>query len=138
MEHSIANQNAGRQEPSVLELLLGESVGSIAKQLPTARYELPRLSEAAGQRVIFTLQALPYGRVQDIGRLEQDAQLQILLSGCVEPDLKDTRLQAKFGGVTPAETLKAMLLPGEISDLSAAVERLSGYRRTTIEEVKNA
>lgn len=31
-----------------------------------------------------------------------------------------------------------MLLPGEIADLSAAVERLSGYRRMTITEVKNA
>ena len=40
-------------------------------------------------------------------------------------------------GVTPAETVKAMLLPGEIADLAIAVEKLSGYRRTTIEEVKN-
>ena len=43
----------------------------------------------------------------------------------------------KFGGATPAETVKAALLPGEIEDLSRAVERLCGYRRTTIEEVKN-
>ena len=39
--------------------------------------------------------------------------------------------------MTPAETLKAMLLPGEIADLAIVVEKLSGYRRTTIEEVKN-
>ena len=43
----------------------------------------------------------------------------------------------KFGGATPADTVKRMLLPGEIADLSAAVERLSGYRRMTISEVKN-
>ena len=60
-----------------------------------------------------------------------------LLAGCVDPDLKSAALQEKFQGVTPAETIKAMLLPGEISDLSIAVEKLSGYRRTTIEEVKN-
>ena len=87
---------------------------------------------------MFVLQALPYGRTQDMKRLTQDSELQILLAGCVEPDLKAAALQAKFGGVTPAETLKALLLPGEIADLSAAVERLSGYRRITIEEVKNA
>lgn len=97
-----------------------------------------QLSEAAGAPVIFTLQALPYGRVQDISRLEQDAELQILLAGCIDPDLKSTPLQHKFGGITPAETLKAMLLPGEIADLSREVERLSGYRRATIEKVKNA
>ena len=138
MERSIANENTEAAAPSALDLLLGGKVANVAKNLPTARYEIPRLSGAAGAPVIFTLRALPYGRVQDIGRLEQDAQLQILLAGCADPDLKDARLQAKFGGVTPAETLKAMLLPGEIADLSAAVERLSGYRRTTIEEVKNA
>lgn len=79
-----------------------------------------------------------YGRVQDISRLDQDAELQILLAGCIDPDLKSTPLQHKFGGITPAETLKAMLLPGEIADLSREVERLSGYRRATIEKVKNA
>ena len=108
------------------------------KNLPTAKFEVPRLSEAAGAPVIFTLQALPYGRVQDISRLDQDAELQILLAGCIDPDLKSTPLQHKFGGITPAETLKAMLLPGEIADLSREVERLSGYRRATIEKVKNA
>lgn len=34
--------------------------------------------------------------------------------------------------------LKQLLLPGEITDLSQEVEKLSGYRRRTIEEVKNA
>jgi hypothetical protein len=29
-----------------------------------------------------------------------------------------------------------MLLPGEIEDISRAVELLSGYRATTIEEIK--
>ena len=139
MENTIVNQNAAAEEqPSVLDLLLGEKVVNVAKHLPTAKFEIPRLSEAADASVIFTLQALPYGRVQDISRLEQDAELQILLAGCIDPDLKSTPLQRKFGGITPAETLKAMLLPGEIADLSREVERLSGYRRATIEKVKNA
>ena len=60
------------------------------------------------------------------------------MAGCVEPNLKDERLLEKFGGATPADAVKKMLLAGEIADLSAAVERLSGYRRMTISEVKNA
>ena len=82
MENTIVNQNAAAEQPSVLDLLLGEKVINVAKNLPTAKFEVPRLSEAAGAPVIFTLQALPYGRVQDISRLDQDAELQILLAGC--------------------------------------------------------
>lgn len=137
MENRIAEERTDMQ-PSALELLLGEKVVNVAKNLPTEKYEVTRLSEAAGAPVVFTLSALPYGRVQDMKRLEKDSELQILLAGCVDPDLKDAALQVKFGGITPAETLKAMLLPGEIADLSAEVERLSGYRRATITKVKNA
>lgn len=124
-------------EPSVLDLLLGKNIPVVSKSLPTARYEVPRLSEAAGTPVVFTLRALPYGRVQELRRLTEESDVQILLAGCMDPDLKAPALQEKFNGVTPAEAVKAMLLPGEIADLSAAVERLTGYRRSTIEEVKN-
>lgn len=114
MEQEMTTGAAGAA-PSTLELLLGAEVVSVKANMPTARYEISRLSEAAGAPVVFTL-----------------------LAGCVEPDLKAAALQEKFQGVTPAETVKAMLLPGEIADLAIAVEKLSGYRRATIEEVKNA
>nr|DAD85664.1 MAG TPA: tail assembly chaperone protein [Siphoviridae sp. ctP6113] len=123
--------------PSTLDLLLGKAIPIVSKSLPTARYAVSRLSEEAGAPVLFTLRALPYGRVQELRRLTEESDVQILLAGCVDPDLKAPALQEKFKGVTPAETVKNMLLPGEIADLSAAVERLTGYRRTTIEEVKN-
>lgn len=67
--------------------------------------------------------------------MEHEQEIHILLAGCEE--LRDEGLSAKFGGATPAETVKAMLLPGEIADLSRAVERLSGYRQNTIREIKN-
>lgn len=124
--------------PSTLDLLLGKAIPIVSKSLPTARYEVSRLSEEAGAPVLFTLRALPYGRVQELRRLTEESDVQILLAGCADPDLKTPALQEKFKGVTPAETVKNMLLPGEIADLSAAVERLTGYRRATIEEVKNA
>ena len=123
--------------PSTLDLLLGKGVVAVNKQLPTARYEVSRLSEEAGAPVVFTLRALPYGRVQELRRIEQESDIQILLAGCTDPDLRAPALQEKFKGATPAETVKALLLPGEIADLSAAVERLTGYRRSTIQEVKN-
>ena len=126
------------QKKSVLDVLLGGTVPNVEKELPMSRYRVDRLSDLAGQDVIFTLRALPYGKVHDLERFTQDSDVHILLAGCVDPDLKDQQLMEKFGGATPADTVKRMLLPGEIADLSAAVERLSGYRRMTISEVKNA
>ena len=35
------------------------------------------------------------------------------------------------------DAVKKMLLAGEITDLAQVIERLSGYRRLTITEVKN-
>ena len=87
--------------------------------------------------MVFTLRALPYGRVQELQEMEKDVPVHILLAGCVTPNLKDPALMEKFGAATPAEAVKCLLLPGEIEDLSREVEKLCGYRRRTIDEVKN-
>lgn len=118
-----------------LDQLLRPEIPSVAEQQPTAEYEVKRLSRLAGEPVTVTLRALPYGKTQELREMERDVEIHILLAGCRE--LADPALQAKFGGATPVETVKAMFLPGEIADLSRAVERLSGYRRDTIREVKN-
>lgn len=123
----------------LISLLLRPELPNVQKDLPTARYKVKRLSELLGTDVVFTLRGLPYGKVQKLAESTAgDLRVQILLQGCVDPDLKAPALRERYGGATPAETVKAMLLPGEIEDLSRAVERLCGYRRTTIEEVKNA
>lgn len=136
MATGIAKTDSNDQG-SVLDLLLGGSIPNVEKELPTASYKVDRLSALAGHDVVFKLKALPYGKVHDIERFTQDVDVNILLAGCVEPNLKDERLQEKFGGATPADVVKRMLLAGEITDLSNAVEKLSGYRRMTITEVKN-
>lgn len=118
-----------------LDLMLRAEAEDVQKNLPTAKYEVKRLSRVLGEPVALELRALPYGKAQELRDMEHDQEIHILLAGC--PELKDEALQTKFGGVTPAETVKAMLLPGEIADLSRAVERLSGYRQNTIREIKN-
>lgn len=123
-------------EKSVLELLL-KGAPDVEKDRPTAAYKIDRLSEVLGTDVVFELRGLSYGKVHDLERFTQDADVNILLAGCVSPDLRDGRLMERFEAVTPAETVKKLLLPGEIADLAHAVERLSGYRRSTITEVKN-
>ena len=122
----------------LLDLLLKPEVPNVQKKLPVAEYKVKRLSELVGQDVVFKLRALPYGKVEEIkDSISKDVQVHIVLSGLVEPNPKSKDLASKFGGETPAETLKAMLLPGEIEDLSRAIEKLTGYRMNTIEEVKN-
>ena len=125
-------------QPSVLDLLLSGDIPNVEKELPTAAYKIDRLSDLAGHDVVFKLKALPYGKVHDIERFTQDTEVHILLAGCVEPNLKDERLLEKFGGATPADAVKKMLLAGEITDLAQVIERLSGYRRLTITEVKTS
>lgn len=124
-------------KPSVLDFLLHDAP-DVERDLPEAVYTVDRLSALAGRDAAFRLRALPYGKTQDLSRFTQDAEVSILLAGCVEPDLKDPRLMEHFGVATPGEAVKKLLLPGEIADLSHVVERLTGYRRTTITEVKNA
>lgn len=124
---------------SILDVLLHSDAPNVLKNLPKKEFEVTRLSEIAGTKVIFTLQALPYGKIQDIRRMtDDDQEIQILLQGCLEPNLKAPELMDHYDAVTPAEAVKSFLLGGEIADLSQEIERLSGYRRRTIEEVKNA
>ncbi len=116
-----------------LELLLRTDIPN----LPEKEYKLKRLSELCGDDVVFSLRALPYSRVAEIAKVQKDdTNIHILLAGVMEPDLKSAELMTKYGAATPAEMVKKMLLPGEIADIANAIERLSGFRTTTIEEIK--
>jgi hypothetical protein len=116
-----------------LELLLRAEIPS----MPEKEFKLKRLSQICGEPVIFKLRALPYNRVAELTKDEKDdLAVHILLAGTTEPNLKDKNLLAHFNAATPAELLKKMLLPGEIEDLSREVEKLSGFRVLTVEEIK--
>ena len=122
---------------NVLELLLRPEAQSVSNKPQEASFEVERLSKVVGAPVIFRLRALPYGQVQEISQRSEDSEVHILLAGCVEPNLKDPSLREKYGGETPADLIKRLLIPGEISDLSREVEKLCGYRMRTIKEIKN-
>jgi len=121
---------------SVVDLLLDLD----PPKLPEKEFKVKRLSELCGSDVIFTLQALPYSRVADIKRLsgEDDMSIDIVLAGVKSPNLRDSRLCEKYKAATPAELLKSnsLLLPGEMEQISREIEKLSGFRTTTVEEIK--
>lgn len=119
----------------LLDQLLRPELPDLAKDLPERTVTVKRLSGLLGEPVAFTLRGLPYGRVQELQRMEEDAEVHILLAGCEE--LRDGRLMERYGAATPADAVKRLLLPGEIADLSRAVEKLCGYRQNTIRDIKN-
>jgi len=119
---------------NTLDLLLKAEIPNA----PEKQLKLKRLSEACAGDVVFTIHALPFGKVAEIKNSHNgdDMSVFIMLAGVQSPDLKSTELMAKYKAVTPAELIKKMLLPGEIEDISREVEKLSGYRISTLEEVK--
>ena len=125
------------ERSNTLDLLLRPDLPDLRRERQRQSYEVPRLSGLAGEKVVFELQGLPYGRVQELQRLTEDMESHILLEGCVSPNFKDPALLERYQAATPLDVIQAVLLPGEISDLSRAVEQLTGYRMTTIKKLKN-
>lgn len=123
----------------LIDRLLKAEVPNVQKTLPTKEFEIPRLREVLGGPARVTLRGLPYGKVQELREMTRDADIHILLAGCQElAELAgDSRIQSRMDAATPVDAVKGLLLPGEIDDLSLEVERLCGYRRRTIDEVKN-
>lgn len=118
---------------NTLDLLLKAEIS----ELPVKEYKVKRLSEICGEPIIFKLKGLMYNRANELMKNHvEELNVHIVLAGTVEPNLKDANLLSKYNAITPAELVKAMLLPGEIEDLSRAIEKLSGYRQTTIETVE--
>ena len=125
---------------NVLDVLLRPDLPDVRKALPEKDVEVPRLSQIAGAPVIFKLRGLTYDqvrRIQDKPREEQ--AVYGVLYGCAIPNWKDGCYQSKEKGIaTPVDAIKARLISGEIDELYMEIQKLSGYLRRTINDVKNA
>lgn len=125
---------------SVLDILLRPELPDVRKVLPEKRVEIPRLSGLAGGPAVFTLRALNYDQVRRVQEKPAGEQAAWgVLYGCAEPNWKDQRLlDPERGIVTPVDAIKARLLSGEIDDLYIEIQKLSGYLRRTVADIKNA
>lgn len=125
---------------SALDLLLRPDMPDVRKALPKKRMEVKRLTELAGEPVIFTLRGLTYQEIRDIqDKRREDQAVSAVLYACNDPDWWDQRLlNAVSGAVTPLDVIKARLNPGEIDELYVEIQKLSGYINRTLREVKNA
>ncbi len=102
---------------------------------------------------LFTIKAMDnetYKKLQDThttfykkGRMKFDGtgfNVGLILECCVKPNFKSTEFVQKAGVVTPEDAVRKLLLPGEIVNLAAYIQELSGFDKDTEElkdEVKN-
>ena len=114
----------------ILDLLLRPETQDVQKNLPRGSYEVLRLSQHYGEPFVLQLRGIPYARALELKDM-QDYEIQTVLAGDADGLWKSSELLAVHGP-TPAEAIKALLLPGEIRAIAVAVERLSGFRRTVL------
>ena len=124
------------EKDNTLELLLSMDVPEPREK----SVKIKRLSEACGKDIVFRIRQISYNRLQEI--VEQhgkngDISVFTVLTGVVSPNLKSKDLMQKYNTVTPADMLERLLLPGEIEDLDREIEKLCGYRYSTLEEIED-
>lgn len=124
----------------LLDRLLKADLPDVRKKLPEKKFKVDRLSRELGGDAVFTLRGISYNKVQKILEMEsKDIPVQEILEGCVDPNFRDEKmLNPGKGIVTPADAVTALLNPGEIKAIAFEIDRLTGYRQQTIQEVKNA
>ena len=131
---------------SVLDILLSGSVRNVTKEPETAEVEIKRLSKDMGAPVVLPLRGLTYNEVAEL-QGDRQMELKVVLAGVQTPIFSDVRMARKLGllqeneewgahGVTRLDVVKALLDPGEIAEISRAIQKLSGYLKTTVHEVK--
>ena len=126
------------EKKSVLDILLRSDLPDMRKSLPEKKVEISRLSKLTGEPVLFTLRALTYDQVRRIqDKPREDQAVYGVMYGCVDPVWKNAPLDKEKGIATPVDAVKAMLLSGEVDDLYIEIQKLSGYLRRTISDVKN-
>lgn len=119
----------------ILDLLLRPETVNVRKNMPRARYELPRLTELYGEPFVLELQGVPYGRALELKDMA-DSEVQTVLAGDAAGIWKSAELRKKQNAATPAELVTNLLLPGEIRAVAVAVEQLTGFRKPVLKPVE--
>lgn len=143
-------------EMDLLDLLLNADTSKF--KVKEKQVEIPRLSEALGSKFVITLSMLPVAvherimeSMNDV-KLDEDGnvlyennteegKITILVEACHTSDgrqlFKNTSLMKKFNVRSNKALIRAMLTPGEIQKLYQRYRELSGYIKTSVEDIKN-
>ena len=117
--------------PTTVEKLLGACNRAPGEQC----LQFKSWTDADGNPVVFRIRELSYDKVRELQEMNtgKDLAAAIITAGVVEPNLREERLQKACGAATPYEGVRSMLRAGELEDLQAAIEKLSGYRGSTLQ-----
>jgi hypothetical protein len=128
-----------------LNLLLNLDKSKLKR--PNKPVEIKRLSEAAGAKVVFTIQAITLDEEQEIRDIADEGddinQMKVriftVLKGVTSPNLKDEKLLQAYGASTPKQLLESgnLLQPGEIAQLYNQISALTGYGDDAVADLKN-
>lgn len=69
---------------------------------------------------------------------KQRLEIEMICAAVVFPNLNDERLQDSYGTIGAEATVRAMLTPGEYSDLANAVTEVAGFQAGMGEQVRTA
>lgn len=124
-------------------------------EIPTEKMKACHLSKVAGEEVEVTVKALSGSRYTeimssatnksggiDISRV-YDAHAMVVVTGCIEPDLKDKELMEYYKATTPKDLAKVLFPGGELVKISEKIGALSGFSKeedddgTGYDDVKN-
>uniref|UniRef100_A0A7U3YCT5 XkdN-like protein n=1 Tax=Geobacillus sp. (strain Y4.1MC1) TaxID=581103 RepID=A0A7U3YCT5_GEOS0 len=133
---------------NVVDILLKMDAEKL--ELPKKMVEIKRLSELAGEPVVFEIKALTqtqFEEIQDMStkfdpisnKADIDVftiKLETILKGVVSPELKRKELLEHYKVPTPYDLIKKLFTPGEIDRLYNEISDLSGFGEGAVEEVK--
>lgn len=108
-------------------------------EIPTEKIKAKHLSEVAGEDIEITVKALSGSRYTELissatgknGSIDTskvyDAHAMVVVSGCVEPNLKDKELMDYYKSVMPKDLAKILFPGGELVKISEKIGALSGF-----------
>lgn len=113
---------------------IAQLLGAARREKATKLVEFRGWTDGDGKPLTFRIQELSYDEVEEIRAMNKSSDIAaaIIAKGVVEPNLRDEALQSALGAATPYEAIRKMLKAGEVADLQIAIERLSGYRSSTL------
>lgn len=145
-----------KPKADVLDLLLAKDLSEFKTE--SAQVEIARLSEILGEKFIIELRVLPpsvseaidessfsFGYDEDGGLdldiRHEEQKVKTLIEATYTLDgkqlFKQHDLRRKFGVRTNEDLVKKLLLSGEVDKLYKRYQKLAGYVKTSVVDIKN-
>ena len=125
---------------SILDLLLQTDIEKL-KTDNCQNVEVKRLSKILGEKFIVTCYPLTHEDITHIGEISKtnsDIKLNAIFEACrIEGSrFNSSDLMNKFGTLSAKELISKLFLPGEVAEIYNVVNKISGYSKNAVEEVK--